>query len=414
MYALIDCNNFYASCERVFQPKLKGQPIVVLSNNDGCVIARSNEAKTLGVKMGAPYFQIRQMMQNLGIHVRSSNYELYGDMSRRVMLTLAQLTPDVEVYSIDEAFCDFSGFDRRDIAAYAHEVRERVHQWTGIPVSIGVAPTKTLAKAANSIAKKTDGVLALDDNTTSRALLSLLPVRDVWGIGRQHAKMLADHGIKTALELIEMPDSWIRAKMHLPGLRTVLELRGVPCITVADEPAAKKSISTSRMFGRPVTTLEELLEAITTYTTRAAEKLRVENRQARHIDIFFHTSPHRQPFYVGKAAYDLPIATDYTPDLITYAVRGIRSAFRPGYRYIKAGLVLSDLTAPEEQQLSMLHAPDNEKNVAIMEALDTVNRRWGKDSLFYAGAGIDKPWSMKREMRSPSYSTRLQDILRIS
>ena len=413
LYALIDCNNFYASCERVFQPKLKGQAVIVLSNNDGCVIARSNEAKKLGIEMGVPFFKIRPLIKDYPVHIRSSNYELYGDMSRRVMLTLAQLTSDVEIYSIDEAFCDLSGFRHRDLAAYAHEIRDTVRQWTGIPVSIGIGPTKTLAKAANQIAKKADGVLVMDNEGTRRALLALLAPGDVWGVGRQYAKMLAAHGVRTALELADQPDGWVRSKMNVTGLRTVHELRGIPCIQTEDEFASKQSITTSRMFGRPITTLDELLEAITTYTMRAAEKLRTENRQARHIDIFFYSSPHKQPFYSGKAAYDLPMATNYTPELIRYAVRGVKSAFRPGVSYIKAGLMLSDLTAPDEQQLNLLVEPDTESQSSLMTVLDNVNQRWGKNSLFYAGAGsrMDRRWSMKREHRSRSYTTRLDEIL---
>jgi DNA polymerase V len=414
MFGLVDCNNFYCSCERVFQPALNGRPVIVLSNNDGCVIARSNEAKKLGIEMGAPEFKMRPLIKQHNVAVFSSNYELYGDMSHRVMQTLMKLTSDVEIYSIDESFCDLSGFAHRNLTQYAGEMRQTVKQWTGIPVSIGIGSTKTLAKIANNTAKKSDGVLVLDSPEITQAVLSLFPVKDVWGIGRQYAKLLEAHGIKTALDLSRAPDEWVRKNLKITGLRTVHELRGIPCIPLEYQPPAKKSITVSRMFGRTISELRELEEAIITYTTRAGEKLRREGLQAKEIMVFFHSSPFKEPFYGGKRTFTLPQASSYTPDLVSYAVAGIKAAYRPGFAYIKAGLILSDLTPSTEIQENLFHKPDQPKHIAIMQALDMVNRRWGKNTLFYAGAGIAKPWSMRRNSKSPSYTTQWDDVLRVS
>ncbi len=413
LYALIDCNNFYASCERVFQPKLNSKPLVVLSNNDGCIIARSNEAKQLGIPMGAPYFKVRSLIAEHNIQVRSSNYELYGDMSQRVMRTLAQITSDVEIYSIDEAFCDLSKFRHQDLHAYAKNIRDTVRQWTGIPVSIGIAPTKTLAKLASQIAKKSNGVAIIEDDAMRRTLLAGFAVRDIWGIGRQHGKMLAAYGIQSALELAGMPDSWIRQHMQITGLRTVHELRGIACFAYNEQPPAKKSITTSRMFGRPITDTDEIIAALTKYTTRAAEKLRAEQRLASRIDIFFHSSRFKQPFHESRRGYDIPTATAYTPELLAYAIRGVRSGFRPGISYVKAGLMLSGLSAVDEQQLHLFDGPNIEQQTTLMGMLDTANKRWGQHTLFYGSMGTQPSWEMKRTMRSPSFSTRIDEILRV-
>lgn len=414
MFALVDCNNFYASCERVFQPKLERCPVVVLSNNDGCIIARSNEAKKLGIGMGEPFFKVRPLVERHGVAVRSSNYELYGDMSQRVMQTLLQLTSDVEVYSIDEAFCDLSGFLHRDLDAYAWEIKETIKRWTGLPVGIGIGPTKTLAKIANNAAKKADGVVVLATDAMRKAVLAMTPVRDVWGIGRQYDKFLETYGIRTAWEFSQARDSWIRKHMHVTGLRTAQELRGVPCIPLEEQPDPKQNITVSRMFGRPITGLKELEEAIASYATRAAEKLRRENRHANTMLVFFHTSPFREGFTGASFALTLPRPTNYTPDLLAYATAAVRQEYRPGNAYIKAGLILGELTDPAREQLTLFDSGSTEKRIAVMQALDTVNRRWGKNTLFYAASGIEKRWSMRRERKSPSYTTRLSDLLRVS
>jgi DNA polymerase V len=413
MFALVDCNNFYASCERVFQPKLENIPVVVLSNNDGCIIARSNEAKKLGIGMGEPFFKVRPLIERHGVAVRSSNYELYGDMSQRVMHTLLQLTSDVEIYSIDEAFCDLSGFLHRDLEQYAWEIKDTVKRWTGLPVGIGIGRTKTLAKLANNAAKKADGVVALQSEAMTKAILAMTPVKDVWGIGREYDKLLEKYGIRTAWEFSRARDSWIRKHMHITGLRTAQELRGVPCIPLEEQPDPKQNIAMSRMFSRPVRALKELEEAIASYATRAAEKLRREGLQANHMLVFFYTSPFKEGFTGASFAITFPRATDYTPDLVRYATAAVRQEYRPGNAYIKAGLILSELTDPARRQLTLFETGSDEKRLAVMQALDTVNRRWGRNTLFYAASGIEKRWSMRRERKSPSYTTRISELLRV-
>jgi len=413
MFALVDCNNFYASCERVFQPKLEGRPVIVLSNNDGCVIARSNESKKLGIGMGVPFFKVRPIVERYGVAVRSSNYELYGDMSQRVMQTLMRLTSDVEVYSIDEAFCDVSGFLHRDLTQYAWEIKDTVKRWTGLPVGVGIGATKTLAKIANNAAKKADGVVVLNSEPITKAVLAMTPVRDVWGIGRQHDKLLA-YGIRTAYEFAQARDSWIREHLHSTGLRTAQELRGIACIPLEEQPPPKKNVTMSRMFGRPITSLTELEEAICTYAARAAEKLRREGLHANTLLVFFHTSPFKDGFTGASCAMTLPRATNYTPDLVRYAAAAVRQEFRPGNAYIKAGLILGELTSPSEQQQTLFEEDTDDHKIAVMRALDTVNRRWGRNTLFYAGAGVKKLWHMRRERKSPSYTTRMDELLTVS
>ena len=413
MFALVDCNNFYASCERVFQPQLEKCPVVVLSNNDGCIIARSNEAKKLGIGMGEPFFKVRPLIERHGVAVRSSNYELYGDMSQRVMQTLMRLTSDVEIYSIDEAFCDLTGFLHLDLEAYAWEIKDTVKRWTGLPVGIGIGKTKTLAKLANNAAKKSDGVTVLQTEAITKAILAMTPVRDVWGIGRQYDKLLEKYGIRTAYEFAQARDSWIRKHMHVTGLRTAQELRGIPCIPLEEQPDPKKNIAMSRMFGRPVTKLKELEEAIAMYATRAAEKLRGEGLHANNMLVFFYTSPFKEGFTGASLAISLPRATSYTPDLVRYATAAVRQEYRRGNAYIKAGLILSELTSPAREQLTLFDPVNDEKRIAIMQALDTVNRKWGRNTLFYAASGTQNRWSMRRERKSPSYTTRISDLLKV-
>ena len=413
MFALVDCNNFYASCERVFQPKLERCPVVVLSNNDGCIIARSNEAKKLGIGMGEPVFKVRPLIERHGVAVRSSNYELYGDMSQRVMQTLMTLTSDVEVYSIDEAFCDLSGFLHRDLEQYAWEIKDTVKRWTGLPVGIGIGKTKTLAKLANNAAKKADGIVVLNSEAMTKAVLAMTPVRDVWGIGRQYDKLLEQYGIRTAYEFANARDSWIRKHMHVTGLRTAQELRGIPCIPLEEQPDPKQNIAMSRMFGRPISDLKSLEEAIASYATRAAEKLRRERLQANTMLVFFYTSPFKEGFTGASLAITFPRATDYTPDIVRYATAAVRQEYRPDNAYIKAGLILSELTDPARRQLTLFETGSDEKKLAVMQALDTVNRRWGRNTLFYAASGIEKRWSMRRERKSPSFTTRIDELLRV-
>jgi DNA polymerase V len=412
MFALVDCNNFYASCERVFQPKLEGKPVAVLSNNDGCVIARSNEVKALGIDIGAPYFKIKYLIQQHGIAIFSSNYTLYGDMSARVMDTLREFTSDVEVYSIDEAFCDLSGFAHYNLDAYCHTLRRKVKQWTGIPVSIGVAKTKTLAKLANRIAKKADGVLVLDNPDFIHAVLAQVDVGDVWGIGGQSTKLLNRHGVKTAFDFANLPDQWIRKNMSVVGLRIAHELRGIPCLPIEDAPKPKQSIIVSRSFGQPVTTLTEMLEAIISYTTRAGEELRDQELVAKHIQVFLTTNRfNHDPPYANAITQEFPIATSYTPELIDYATNGIKRIYRQGFRYKKCGVMVMGLTSQYTPQFDMFETQNRDKQYSLMAALDKINARWGSNTMVYAGAGIKKPWAMKRDLKSPHYTTEWDDLL---
>jgi DNA polymerase V len=320
MFALVDCNNFYASCERVFNPRLVGKPIIVLSNNDGCVIARSNESKALGIAMGEPYFKCKELIEKQGVIAFSSNYTLYGDMSARVMETLAQFAPEMEVYSIDEAFLNLDGMPG-DLTDYCRKIRNTVRQWTGIPVGIGVAQTKTLAKIANRIAKKSakaNGVLVLDKQKYIDKALSITEVGDIWGIGRQYARHLNAVGVFTALQLRDMPDTWVRQHLTIAGLRTVHELRGLSAIPLELAPAAKKGITVSRAFGHKLKEKDQIKQALITHVTRAGEKLRGQGLLAKHLMVFMHTSPFAQykPQYGGAKDIALDHPTDYTPDLI--------------------------------------------------------------------------------------------------
>ncbi len=412
--ALIDCNNFYASCERVFNPKLEGKPVVVLSNNDGCVVARSNEAKTLGIPMGIPAFKVGHLINSGKVHAFSSNYALYGDMSRRVMETLARFTPDIEVYSIDEAFLSLEGFGRRDLTAYGHKIRKTVRRWTGMPVSIGIAETKTLAKIANRFAKrspKTGGVLDLTDSLHREKALALTDVGNVWGVGRRYAKFLKKQGVKTALDLSHKEEWWVRKYMSIVGVRTVRELRGISSITMEQSPSAKKQICVSRSFGKPAETLAKMREAIAAYVTRAGEKLRRERSAAGAVMVFMMTNRFKEePQYVNSTVIGLPVCTDCTQELIQYARRGMDSIFRTGYRFKKVGVVLGEIRPVNQVQTDLFDTKDRDSSRRIMETLDRINARMGSGTLKYAAEGLVKPWGMRMERRSPRYTTRWEEL----
>lgn len=409
IFALVDCNNFYASCERVFNPMLEGQPIVVLSNNDGCVVARSNEAKALGIGMGVPEFQIRPMLRAHHVQVFSSNYTLYGDMSQRVMETLEQFCPDLEVYSIDEAFLSLVGFERRNLTDYGQQIRQTVKQWTGIPVSVGIAETKTLAKIANRIAKRTPDIGGVCDLLTCpdrEALLSQVAVEDVWGIGPNHAHMLTHHGITTAFQLRRVDDQWIRKRMGIVGLRLVMELRGVSCLDLEQCPAPKQSLTCSRAFGTLISTLGEMEEAVSVYTSRVAEKLRRERLAATVLTVCLTTNEFKEgPQYSNALTLNLSVVTDTTSDLIKSALQGIRAIYRDGYLYKKAGVMLTGLVPVSQTQADLFDDRDRRKSKRLMSALDAINDRWGADTLHYASSGISKPWKTQFHRRSPAYTT---------
>jgi DNA polymerase V len=414
LFALVDCNNFYASCERVFDPKLDGKPVVVLSNNDGIVVARSNEAKALGIGMGVPEFQIRRLIRAHDVQVFSSNYTLYGDMSQRVMDTLAQFTPNVEVYSIDEAFLSLSGFATRNLTDYGRTIRTTVKRWTGLPVSIGIAETKTLAKVAAHFAKRSKdaaGVFDLMACPDRSVLLAGLPVEKVWGVGPNHARLLKQHGISTALDLREADEQWIGKRMGVVGRRLVLELRGVSCLPLEECPAPKQGITVSRSFGHPVTTLAEMRQAVATYTARAAEKLREEGLAVTVLTVFLTTNTFKdEPQYSNAATIKLPVATDSTSVLLRYALPGMERIFREGYHYKKAGVMLTALVPASQVQGDLFDQQDRERSSKLMRALDRLNDHMGTGTLRFAAEGITKRWQARFERRSPSYTTNWRDL----
>lgn len=413
--ALVDCNNFYASCERVFQPELRGRPVVVLSNNDGCVIARSNEAKALGVAMGEPWHVCRRRVNTHGVIVRSSNYTLYGDMSARVMRVLAGFAPELEVYSIDEAFLDLGGFERR-LTAHGEELRRTVLQWTGIPVSVGIAATKTLAKAANRKAKKdpaSGGVCVLLDETAIDAQLARMEPADLWGVGRRIEARLQALGITNALMLKKADARFIRESFSVVLERTVTELRGVCCIELEDAPPDRKSIMASRSFGAMVETRQQLEEAVAAYTARAAEKLRRQRLACGRLTVFVQTNRFRpqDPQYSREQAVQLPVATSDTGRLIAAAKRGLAALWREGYRYKKAGVMLLELTEASSVQGGLFDAPDDARATARMRAVDALNLRYGRDTVTFAATGTLRAWKLRREFASQRFSTCWDELL---
>ncbi|HBU8215111.1 TPA: Y-family DNA polymerase [Klebsiella pneumoniae] len=420
MFALCDVNSFYASCETVFRPDLKGRPVVVLSNNDGCVIARSPEAKPF-VKMGEPYFKQKDMFRRHGIIAFSSNYELYADMSNRVMTTLEELSPRCEIYSIDEAFCDLTGVRNcRDLTDFGREIRETVLRRTHLTVGVGIAQTKTLAKLANHAAKQwqrqTGGVVDLSNQERQRKLMALLPVDEVWGVGRRISKKLEAMGIKTVLQLADTDISFIRKHFNVVLERTVRELRGEPCLGLEEFAPVKQEIVCSRSFGGRITEYHEMRQAICSYASRAAEKLRGEHQYCRFISAFVKTSPFalNEPYYGNSASVKLLTPTQDSRDIITAATKCLDAIWRDGHRYQKAGVMLGDFYSQGVAQLNLFddNAP-RQNSEKLMEVLDHLNAKNGRGALYFAGQGIQTAWKMKREMLSPRYTTRIADILTV-
>lgn len=416
LFALCDCNNFYASCERVFNPALRGVPVVVLSNNDGCVIARSNEAKALGVGMGEPYFKGRELMERHKVQVYSANFVLYGDISARVMNTLARFTPDLEIYSIDEAFLALDGLSQ-DTPAYVKDIRDAVKKEVGMPVSIGVAPTKTLAKVANKIAKKhsADGVFCLLEQTDIDRWLKTIEVRDIWGIGGEKAEFLKRHGIENALQLKNSTDEWIKKHLTVVTLKTVWELRGIPCLPLEEILPDKKAIGTSRTFGHEVSGLDELTEAMAAYTAKAAEKLRRQRSVCGYVQVFVETDRFKEGrFYTNSAGIDVTPPTAYTPDLIKTAVQLVGRVYRSALRYKKAGVVLTNLSPEAREQGFLFDATymDTAKQ-RLMRAVDGFNRSANSGKIFSAAEGIKQPWYMKQAHKSRRFTTRWDELLEI-
>ncbi|MBU8932906.1 MAG: Y-family DNA polymerase [candidate division Zixibacteria bacterium] len=420
--ALVDCNNFYASCERVFNPKLQNKPIVVLSNNDGCIVARSNEAKALEIGMGQPFFKYRNVIEKHNVHVFSSNYALYGNMSGRVMATLAQFTPKMEIYSIDEAFLDLCGSDRfhgyNDLVEYAHTLRATVKQWTGIPVSIGIARTKTLAKIANRLAKKStkvNGVLNLIDSPYMDQALEKVHVGDVWGIGRQSTKWLVGMNINNARQLRDIDDKVISKRMGVVGLRLVYELRGISCLLLETCSSPRKGIISSRSFGRRVESLDDLKESVAAFITNAAAKLRKQNLAARLLTVFLTTNPYSKndKQYNNSIVIRLPGAINDTAQLLHHATRGTESIFRKGFRYKKAGVMLDNLIPADQAQATLFDDNNIKRNRKLMETIDSVNKKMGSGTLRYATQGSTQPWKGKCGNRSPCYTGNWDELVNV-
>lgn len=416
MFALVDVNSFYTSCETVFRPDLRGRPVVVVSNNDGCIISRSAEAKALGIKMGEPYFKIKQDLQRQQVQVFSSNYALYADLSHRVMTLLGELAPASEIYSIDEAFLDLTGASNcLSLEDFGRDIRQQVLKATGLTVGVGIAPTKTLAKLANYAAKKwskTGGVVDLSDPARQRRLLPLVPVEEVWGIGRRVGKRLQLMGIKNALDLADSPVPTLRKHFSVVMERTVRELRGESCLALEEMAPAKQQIVCSRSFGHRVTDYQDMHQAICAWAERAAEKLRGEKQYCRFISVFIRTSPHDDngTGYNNQASGRLLLPSNDTRDIIRVATEALDRIWREGERYIKAGVMLSDFYSEGVAQLDLFAETQPKANsAALMTAIDTLNRS-GKGKVWFAGQGIEKSWSMKREMLSPAWTTRYSDL----
>lgn len=417
MYGLCDCNNFFASCERVFRPDLNGKPVVVLSNNDGCVIARSNEAKALGIRMGQPFFQMRELVDKHGVAVFSSNFNLYGDMSRRVIATLRGMVPAAEVYSIDEAFLDLRGIDIEQLDELGHRISRTVRRNTGIPVSIGMAPTKTLAKIASKLCKqypRLQGACLMFRPEDIEKVLRKFPVEDLWGVGRKYRRMLESNGIRTAWEFTQRPEIWVRAKMGIMGLRTWKELQGQPCIDFETAPPAKQQITVSRSFAHELTQYEDLHTSVTTFMAMAAEKLRRQRSLCGSLTVYILTNRHREelPQYFESVTIHPAVATDDTLELVPLATEALRRIFRAGYGYKKAGVNLSDISSKSGTQTDLFDAVDRAKHARLMTAVDAANHHHGRNKVIVASQGFG-PLKMNREHLSPAYTTDWHDIITV-
>lgn len=419
IFALVDCNNFYVSCERVFDPSLKGFPVTVLSNNDGCVIARSEEAKKLGIPMGAPAFKYRDLFARQGVHVLSSNYSLYDSMSGKVMSILKDSFPNLEIYSIDEAFLELTSLSGLDLSDYSREIRKKIDKWTGIPVSIGIGPTKTLSKIANRLAKKKKafgGVFNFLEHGDTDNILAEVEVKEIWGVGRAYAKLLRSRGVFSARDLKYLSDQWIQENMTVEGLRTVWELRGRSIIPLCETPPPRKQVVVSRSFGREIQDMDTLMGTITEYTSRAAEKLRKEKACTSVISVFIQTNPFKEtPQYSNIATSRLEIPTSYTPRLVDVAIGNLKRIFREGYRYKKSGVILKDITRERELQTGLFSDMESlEKERRLMDALDRINKNLGRNNLKPASVLTEEDWQMKSSFRSPRYTTRWEELPEVS
>ena len=418
MFVLVDCNNFYASCERVFQPQWESKPVVILSNNDGCVIARSNEAKALNIPMGAPAFKYKQQFKQQGVKVFSSNYPLYGDMSNRVMTILEKYTPNLEIYSIDEAFLQFKGFDLFNLEREGQRMRKQVRKWTGIPVSVGIAPTKALAKIANKITKKfvkrTQGVYAIDTEEKRIKALQWTKIGDVWGVGRKHKIRLEAIGVCNALQFTQLPDAWVRKHMSVLGLRLKKDLSGVSSIQLEEIIPIKKGIATTRSFEGTITQFSDLEERISTFATSCAEKMRKQRSSCNALLVFVRSDPHKKGgfSYRNSCVLPLPYATNSSILLSKYAVMGLQKIFKKGVHYKKAGVMIMGLIPTEKRQLSIFHN-NNNKHLTLMQSVDRIHKRFGPHRIKLANQDLNRTWKMKQEHLSQRFTTELNEIITI-
>ena len=399
--ALVDCNSFYVSCERLFNPKIQKKAVVVLSNNDGCVISRSREAKDLGIKMGEPYFKVKELVKKNKVEVYSSNYALYGDISRRVMKVLKTFSPKVEIYSIDEAFIDLSFIDEKGVEDYGREIRSRVLKWTGIPTSVGIASTKTLSKVANHIAKKEKaGVIYLNTNIDEK--LKKFPIEDVWGVGKQLSKFYHKINISNAYDLKNVSNTWVKKGTNVLGAKTAMELRGIPCIDLQIDQEKRKNCCVSRSFGRKVKDLNELEESVITHCLNAAEKIRADDQIAKTITVFIRTSPFdkNRRYYSNSKTIDLAIPTSNSIELIKNAVKALTDIYKYGYAYQKAGIILSGLKDANQNDQNLLTPLLENKSKKLMKAIDYTNTKYGRYAISIAQAGLSKGWKMRREHSS--------------
>lgn len=417
MFALVDCNNFYASCERVFRPDLNGKPVVVLSNNDGCVIARSNEAKEIGIPMGAPAFEYEALFKKHQVHVFSANFVLYGDMSKRVVNILRDYTPELEIYSVDEAFLKLSGFEYYNLQEYAHNIKTKVKQYTGIPVCVGVAQTKALSKLANLIAKKytekTNGVYIIDNDDKRIKALKWLKIGDVWGVGKQLSKKLLNIGVKTAYDFTQLDDGWIKKNMAVVGLRLQHDLQGIPTIALK-ETQQKKSITTTRTFETNYTEFNQINERVVTFAVLCAEKLRKQNLCCNAIDVFVLTNRHRKDLtqYNKSISIKLPYASSSNIEIARFATEALKLIFKPGYQYKKAGVVIHDFSPANNAQVNLFNNA-NPKHIPLMKVIDKVNLVYGTQKIRLGSQDQKRLWKMKQEKLSPQYTTKLSDIITI-
>ena len=402
--ALVDCNSFYVSCERLFNPSIIKKPVIVLSSNDGCVISRSTEAKVLGIKMGEPYFKVEKIIKKNDVKVFSSNYSLYGDISRRVMKTLKQFSPQMEIYSIDEAFLNLSSIRDENLFEHGNKIRKTVLKWTGIPTSIGIATTKTLSKVANHIAKKEQsGIVNLINTKQIDQILKEIEINEVWGVGRQLTKFYIKNGIHTAYQLKNMHNNWIKKNTNVLGSRTAMELKGIPCVSLEEHQEKRKNCCVSRSFGRKVTKLEELSESVTTHCLNAAEKIRSDNQTTKRITVFIRTSPFQKDknYYANSKDIDLPVRTNDSIELVKQALIALQYIYRKGYKYQKAGIIFSGLNEVDIYKKNLFSSINNEeKRKKLMKAIDYTNIKYGRHALSIAQAGLRKKWNIKRQHSS--------------